>query len=300
MKKQLTLCGAALLALAMTGCEKTGSVEGVVMDPFINKAVEVPTVWMPNTVFGTHSKNYQKDDAKSLAIRKGEFKFDNVPFGEYDLSAKRSSYNQSSIKIKLEESNPNLKVTLYEYPKDIDAGMYKVGTETPEKISGADWVIYRLDCEDASVTGFNLEVADMSGAAKTPAAAPKKDKKSKKKGKAAPAKDAASKMLPLNAPRLMDAALNVLYVRAQSSTSPVVAAAYPVMEDKVTNHKDCKGITAGATKALFADKSKKVELKAEYRADDLYAISGTLPKGKQIIHFSQDGKTLQTYYFEVK
>ena len=299
MKKQFTLCGAVLMALAMTGCEKTGTVEGVVMDPFVNKAVEVPTVWMPNTVFGTHSKNYQKDEAKNAAIRKGEFKFENVPLGEYDLSAKRSSYNQSSIKIKLDEANPNIKVTLYEYPKDIESGMYKAGTNAPEKISGADWVIFRLDCEDASVAGFNLEVADMSGAPKAPAAT-KKDKKSKKGGKAAPAADAAGKMMPLNAPRLMDAALDVLYVRAQSSTSPVSAAAYPVVEDKVGNHKDCKGITAGAKTALFADKSKKVDLKAEYRADDLYAITGNLPKGKQIVHFSQDGKTLQTFYFEVK
>lgn len=309
MKKQLTLCGAALIALAMTGCEKTGSIEGVVMDPFINKAVEVPTVWMPNTTFGTHSKNYQKDDAKSVAIRKGEFKFDNVPFGDYDLSAKRSSYVQSSIKIKLEESNPNLKVTLYEYPKDIDPGLYKTGTQVPEKISSGDWVNYKLDCGDESVAGYNLEIADLSGAPKVPAAAPKKEepKKSKKRGgkkaapaKAAPAKDAASKMLPLNAPRVMDAALNVLYVNGAGATSSLVATSYPAVEEKVANHKDCKGLTAGATKALFADKSKKVDLKVEYRAENLFAISGNLPKGKQIIHLSQDGKTLQTYYFEVK
>jgi hypothetical protein len=37
-----------------------------------------------------------------------------------------------------------------------------------------------------------------------------------------------------------------------------------------------------------------------YVAENLYKISGDLPKGKQIIQLSQEGKTLQTYYFEVK
>lgn len=49
MKKTLTLAAAALVAFAMTGCDKKGTVEGVVLDPFTGKNVEMPTVWMDST-----------------------------------------------------------------------------------------------------------------------------------------------------------------------------------------------------------------------------------------------------------
>ena len=38
MKKQLFIGAAALVAMAMTGCQKTGTIEGVVLDPFTGKA----------------------------------------------------------------------------------------------------------------------------------------------------------------------------------------------------------------------------------------------------------------------
>jgi hypothetical protein len=38
----------------------------------------------------------------------------------------------------------------------------------------------------------------------------------------------------------------------------------------------------------------------EYKAENLFEIKGSLPKGKQILQLAQDGKTLQTYYFQVK
>jgi hypothetical protein len=53
-------------------------------------------------------------------------------------------------------------------------------------------------------------------------------------------------------------------------------------------------------KGIFPDKSKATDLQVTYVAENLYKISGDLPKGKQIIQLSQEGKTLQTYYFEVK
>jgi hypothetical protein len=56
----------------------------------------------------------------------------------------------------------------------------------------------------------------------------------------------------------------------------------------------------GETKGLFADKSKGTALTVTYKAEGLYEITGNLPKGKQIIQFTQDKKALQTYYFEVK
>ncbi|MBR3852055.1 MAG: hypothetical protein IKJ76_08475, partial [Fibrobacter sp.] len=53
-------------------------------------------------------------------------------------------------------------------------------------------------------------------------------------------------------------------------------------------------------KGLFADKDKGTNLTVTYMAENLFKITGDLPKGKQIIQFSQDGKTLTTYYFENK
>lgn len=302
MKKQLILGGAALIAMAMTGCEKTGTVDGQVIDAFTGKNIEVPTVWMPNTTFGTHSPKYQKDEVKSQEIRTGKFTFENVPVGKYQISAKRAGFVNSKYDIETTEENPNLTVTLYEYDNKIDPGLYKTKTETPEKISSGDWVNYRLDCGDASVAGFNLNIPDLSNAPKVPGKVDKKPAKKGKKGKkAAPAAATpAGKMLALNAPRVVDAGLDVLFVNASSVTTPLIAVSYPAVEGKVADHKDCKGVTADEKTALFADVAKKVDLKVEYRAENLYSISGNLPKGKQIIRLSQDGKTLQTYYFEVK
>jgi hypothetical protein len=38
----------------------------------------------------------------------------------------------------------------------------------------------------------------------------------------------------------------------------------------------------------------------EYKAENVFQVTGTLPKGKQILQLAPDGKTLQTYYFQVK
>ena len=55
MKKHLFIGAAALVAMAMTGCQKTGTIDGVVLDPFTGKAIEMPTVWMDSTIFGTQN-----------------------------------------------------------------------------------------------------------------------------------------------------------------------------------------------------------------------------------------------------
>ena len=79
MKKQLFIGAAALVAMAMTGCQKTGTIEGVVLDPFTGKAVEMPTVWMDSTIFGTQNPKYPyKGD-----LQQGKFKFEKVPVGSY-------------------------------------------------------------------------------------------------------------------------------------------------------------------------------------------------------------------------
>ncbi|MBO5532566.1 MAG: hypothetical protein J5977_08940 [Fibrobacter sp.] len=286
MKKQLFIGAAALVAMAMTGCQKTGTIEGVVLDPFTGKAVEMPTVWMDSTIFGTQNPKYPyKGD-----LQQGKFKFEKVPVGEYLIKARRSKYILGQQKITTDEKNPNLSVTLYEYSDQVKPGLYKSGTtEGPEKIDN-QWVVYSTSCNE-SVAGYRLTMPINTDAGKVPG------KKADKKKKAA---KGAAKVSNLPAPLAVDAALNVFFVNASSVTSPLVATTYPAVEGKVADHADCQGFGADEKTGLFVDKAKGTTLNVEYKAENLFQVTGNLPKGKQIIQLSQDGKTLQTYYFQVK
>ena len=287
MKKQLFIGAAALVAMAMTGCQKTGTIEGVVLDPFTGKAIEMPTVWMDSTIFGTQNPKYPYKGE----LQQGKFKFEKVPVGEYLIKARRSKYILGQQKIATDEKNPNLSVTLYEYSDQIKPGLYKSGTtEGPEKIDN-QWVVYSTSCSE-SVAGYRLTMPIATDAAKVPG---KKDKKKKKK-----ADKGAAKVSSLPAPLAVDAALNVFYVNASSVTSPLVVTSYPAVEGKVADHSDCQGFGTDEKTGLFVDKAKGTTLNVEYKAENLFQVTGTLPKGKQIIQLAQDGNTLQTYYFQVK
>ncbi|SMP45669.1 hypothetical protein [Fibrobacter sp. UWB10] len=287
MKKQLFIGAAALVAMAMTGCQKTGTIEGVVLDPFTGKAIEMPTVWMDSTIFGTQNPKYPYKGE----LQQGKFKFEKVPVGEYLIKARRSKYILGQQKIATDEKNPNLSVTLYEYSDQIKPGLYKSGTtEGPEKIDN-QWVVYSTSCSE-SVAGYRLTMPIATDAAKVPG---KKDKKKKKK-----ADKGAAKVSSLPAPLAVDAALNVFYVNASSVTSPLVVTSYPAVEGKVADHSDCQGFGADEKTGLFVDKSKGTTLNVEYKAENLFQVTGNLPSGKQILQLAQDGKTLQTYYFMVK
>ena len=300
MKKQLmTACAAALIAMGMTACDKTGTIEGVVLDPFTEQAIPMPTVWMDSTIYTTTKEKYPY----KTELQQGTFKFEKVPVGSYRILAGRSKYVKSRNPIQTTEAEPNLKVKLYIYSDQVNPGLYKTGEKTPTKINN-EWVLFSTQCTE-SIAGYRLEMPAASETAKLPPA-PKADKKAKgKKGKkakkaAAPAAAPASKMIALSAPLVVDGKLNVLYVNASSVTAPLVAKTFAAVEDKVANHKDCKGFTETDVKGIFPDKSKATDLQVTYVAENLYKISGDLPKGKQIIQLSQEGKTLQTYYFEVK
>lgn len=288
MKKTLTLCAtAALVAMALTGCEKTGTIEGEVCDAFTGKPLEMPTIWMDSTIYSTLKEKYKYKQE----LRKGQFKFEKVPVGNYKILAGRSKYVKSKNMISTTEENPNLKVTLYIYSDQVEPGLYLPGDEEngPKKISN-EWVVWSTQCNE-SIAGYQLERPQAGDGAKVPDQ--KKDKK--KKGK----KDAA-KMSPLPAPRVIEGKLEVFYRNASSVTSPLVAKTFPAVEQDVSAHADCKGFDAGEKKGLFADKDKGTNLTVTYMAENLFKITGDLPKGKQIIQFSQDGKTLTTYYFENK
>ena len=88
MKKLLTICAAALVAFAMTGCEKTGTIEGEVCDAFTGKALEMPTIWIDSTIYSTLKDKYKYKQE----LRKGQFKFEKVPVGTYKVLAGRAKY----------------------------------------------------------------------------------------------------------------------------------------------------------------------------------------------------------------
>lgn len=283
MKKIATLCAASLLAIAMTGCEKTGTIEGEVCDAFTGKPLEMPTIWIDSTIYSTLKDKYKYKQE----LRKGQFKFEKVPAGTYKVLAGRSKYVKSRNMVTTTEENPNAKLTLYIYSDQVDPGLYMGSAEGPKKISN-EWVIWSTQCTE-SVAGYRLNFPQQDGSAKVPSKANKK-----KKGKAQ-----AAKLTPIPAPRVMDGKLELFYRNASSVTTPLVAKTYPVVEDKVSAHADCKGFDTDE-KGLFAVKDKGSDLTVTYVAENLFKITGDLLQGKQIIQFSQDGKTLQTYYFEKK
>lgn len=279
MKKRFII-GAAAVALAFVGCKKTGTIEGVVLDPFTGKAIEMPTVWMDSTIYGTHASKY----AHKGILKEGKFKFEEVPVGEYLIKARRNNYVLTQSKFSTTDANPNANLTLYSYSDQVDPGLYTASAEGPVKISN-EWVLWSTSCSE-SVAGYRETFPQEADGAKVP----NQDKK--KKGKV--------KMVPLPAPRVVDANLNVFYRNASSVTTPLVAMSYPAVVGPVSSHADCKGFEASEKKGVFADKEKGMALNVTYKAEGLFNITASLPKGKQIIQFSQDGKALQTYYFEVK
>ena len=300
MKKKLSICAAALIALAMTGCEKTGTIEGEVCDAFTGKPLEMPTVGMDSTIYTTLSKKYEFNQE----LRKGKFKFTKVPLGSYRIYAGRSKYVKTRMKIETTEQNPNANLRLYIYNSQVEPGLYQGTPEGPLKISN-QWVVYSTNC-DESIVGYRLTIPQLDQSTTASIAekigVPQKGKKGKKgkKAKPAPAAQVASKVANLPDPRVVDGKLEVFYRNASSVSTQIVAKTYPAVVASIASHKDCKGFGAGETNGVFPVKDKGTDLKVEYVAENLFKITGDLPKGKQIIQLSQDGKTVQTYYFEAK
>ena len=301
MKKKLSICAAAFIALAMTGCDngRTGTIEGEVRDAFTNKPLEMPTVGMDSTIYTTLSKKYEFNQE----LRKGKFKFVKVPVGAYRVYAGRSKYVKTRMKIETTEQNPNASLILYIYSAQVDPGLYQGTPEGPLKIDNK-WVVYSTNC-DESIAGYRLTMPQQqAGDAKTSLAekigVKKKGKKGKKAKKAAAPAAVTSAVTNLPDPRVVDGKLEVFYHNSSSVSTAITAKTYPAVVAPIASHKDCKGFGAGETKGVFPVKDKATDLKVEYVAENLFKISGNLPKGKQIIQLSQDGKTLQTYYFEAK
>ena len=280
MKKVLLPIATAAIALSLFFFFLSGTASGQVLDAFTGKPIEMPTVWMDSTIYGTQSQNYAYKDM----LKEGKFKFEGVSVGSYLIKARRSKYILGQQKFTTTNDNPNLEITLYEYPDTVSPGMYIAGAEGGTKITN-NWAIFSTTCKE-SVAGLRTSFEqDMSASAPS------------QKGKKASKKDIKVNKLP--EPKVMDASFDVLYCNPGSVTVAVEAAAYPAVAAAVSAHADCQGFD-NDKKGIFPDVSKKTELAVEYKAEGLFSVKGNLPKGKQFIVFSSNGKTLQSYYVEVK
>ena len=280
MKKVLLPIATAAIALSLFFFFFSGTVSGQVLDAFTGKPIEMPPVWMDSTIYGTQSQNYAYKDM----LKEGKFKFEGVSVGSYLIKARRSKYILGQQKFTTTNDNPNLEITLYEYPDTVSPGMYIAGAEGGTKITN-NWAIFSTTCKE-SVAGLRTSFEqDMSASAPS------------QKGKKASKKDIKVNKLP--EPKVMDASFDVLYCNPGSVTVAVEAAAYPAVAAAVSAHADCQGFD-NDKKGIFPDVSKKTELAVEYKAEGLFSVKGNLPKGKQFIVFSSNGKTLQSYYVEVK
>ena len=224
--KKLSICAAAIIALAMTACDngKTGTIEGEVRDAFTNKPLEMPTVGMDSTIYTTLSKKYEFNQE----LRKGKFKFVKVPVGAYRVYAGRSKYVKTRMKIETTEQNPNASLILYIYSAQVDPGLYQGTPEGPLKIDNK-WVVYSTNC-DESIAGYRLTMPQQqAGDAKASLAekigVKKKGKKGKKAKKAAPVAQVAAAVTNLPDPRVVDGKLEVFYHNSSSVSTAITARA---------------------------------------------------------------------------
>ena len=261
MKKKLSICAAAIIALAMTGCEKTGTIEGEVRDAFTNKPLEMPTVGMDSTIYTTLSKKYEFNQE----LRKGKFKFTKVPVGSYRVYAGRSKYVKTRMKVETTEQNPNASLTLYIYNSQVEPGLYQGTPEGPLKISN-QWVVYSTNC-DESIVGYRLtmpqQVENATASLAEKIGVKKKGKKGKKAKKAAAPAAVATAVTNLPDPRVIEGKLEVFYRNASSVTTALTAKTYPAVVASVASHKDCKGFAENDKTGVFPVKDKGTDLKVE-------------------------------------
>lgn len=271
MKKSFS-AAAFLATLSLVACGKSGTISGTVIDPFTGKAVELPTVFIKDTPFTS-----QKVPG---GLKDGAFKFEKIKPGTYTITAGKNKYSKTNIEFTVAETALDVKQDLYIYSREgLTPGMYQpVSGAAAEKIANA-WVNSEATCKE-SITALRPKYMQNV-----------ENKATKKVEK---------NEVVLPAAKKTATSMNVLFYNASSVSSPIEAVAYPASEAKASEHADCKGIDAKETTLIVPQKDKSVQLSVAYKSENLYEISGTLPKGKVLVTFHQDGKLLKTYYFDAQ
>jgi hypothetical protein len=263
---------AALAALSLVACKESTSVSGTVYDPFTGEAVEMPTVWVQKTAFTS--------DKIPDGLPNGKFQFDKIKEGTYTISAGKNRYSKTNVEFTVDEKNPNPVVDLFIYNREgRTSGMYLPPQGAPsEKISN-DWVTWEATGCKASLTALKYVFV-------TEVINPKNKKKEKREQ-------------PLPDPRTVAADFKVLFYNASSVSSVPDATSYPVRQAKGADLTDCRELNPKEN-LLAPQLDKGSALNVAYKSENLYEITGTLPKGRQLLTIVQDGKLLNTYFLNVR
>lgn len=141
MFSKLMLLNFSVLAFTSTflGCN-SGSIEGIVRNPFDNKPVPKAYVYIQGTSqIDTTDEN-------------GQYVLAGVKADTYKVTVKKHTYSKSENFTKVKPDAAVTQLDLYIYPtdKDLKPGLYLVNDSTTEKVLN-QWINFEVDCEDGIV-----------------------------------------------------------------------------------------------------------------------------------------------------
>lgn len=199
----------------------------------------------------------------------GSFKFEKLEPGEYKINAGKNKCSKTQESTSITEQALDATKNVYIFSRqDYEPGLYSSKNGKFEKVANL-WQNWEATCKESAL-GYRLAFTDL---------------KTKKE-------------LALPHATEIPSELKVLIYQPGAET--LVAKSVPVSESPIASHKDCQGFDKKETKGLFLEMAKAVELKSEYRSEQLFEITGSLPKGKQVIAFFEGPKLVKSYLVEVK
>lgn len=250
----------SLLSVSLITGCQTGTISGKVLDPFTNKAVPKAKLQLIGTPNVT-----QANDA-------GVFKFsESVSLEKYSLRTGKNRYSQSKIELELKEDAPDANVTVYIFPKTgMKPGLF-LGSDTGAVKIRNIWNGFDVKCEGNSFAYRTFM----------------RNVKTKKK-------------LKLPVPHSQSQDVNAIFYQASANQSPISAMTYPAKTSSPRRLKcdDLRGQRKVVTGEIEPSKGKALNI--SYVSQGAFRMQDKLPNGKQLIQFSQSGKLLATYYFDVK
>lgn len=199
----------------------------------------------------------------------GSFKFEKLEPGEYKVNAGKNKCSKTQESVSVTEQALNATKNVFIFSRqDYEPGLYSSNNGKFEKVANL-WQNWEASCKE-SILGYRLSFADLK----------------------------TKKQLELPAAAKLASDLKILIY--QPGAESLIAKSIPVSESPITKHTDCKGFEKKETKGLFVDMAGAKDLKSEYRSEQLFEVTGTLPKGKQVIAFFEGPKLVKSYLVEVK
>lgn len=199
----------------------------------------------------------------------GSFRFEKIEPGEYKINAGKNKCSKTQEPVSVTEKELNATKNVFIFSRqDYEPGLYSATNGKYEKVPNK-WQNWEASCKDIQLS-YRLQFADI---------------KTKKE-------------LELPPPAQISTDLKVLTY--QPGAEILTAKVVPLTEAPLSNHQECKGFDKKETKGLFPDMTKAIDLKTEYKSEQLFEITGTLPKGRQALVFFEGPKLVKSYLIHVK